>query len=90
MIFIQLDEIAKGHRKGHLFSRGEWIKTQSILESRDNERNTERVQPGIEQFQLRRQPRQLPMLLDAVFCPMPPRRPEIAIAVLDHSGEACT
>src|SRR5258705_766819 len=51
-IFIELDEVAKRHRIGHVLRLRERIQPQCFLESYNQNRNTQRVESRFEQDQV--------------------------------------
>src|ERR1700678_768749 len=64
MILVQLDEVAKGHRKLHVLDGIERVEAERVLETRHDQRKAERVETGLEQLQTVGQLRQFPLLLD--------------------------
>jgi predicted amidohydrolase len=48
-MFVEPDEIAERYRKIHIFRCGEWVAPEFVFETGDDDRETQRVEPRIQQ-----------------------------------------
>jgi hypothetical protein len=62
MIFVKLDEIAKGDGKLDVLADIEWIEAKRFFQTRDDERETQRIESRIQKFEFVRKPRELSLL----------------------------
>src|ERR1022692_1169321 len=63
MAFVQPDKIAEGHGKFHFVRLIEGIESQRVLQARYDQRETERVQPRVQELQVVGQSSELSFLL---------------------------
>lgn len=62
MALVHLDEIAESQAEFDFIRHIERIESQALFQSHDDQRETERVEPRIEQLQIVGQPSQLALL----------------------------
>ncbi len=48
-MFIEPNEITERYRKIRILGRSEWVGPEFVLKSRDDDRETQRIQPRIQQ-----------------------------------------
>ena len=62
-IFVEADEVTERHRKRRVVAGAEGIDAERVLETRDDDREAQRVEPGIEKYEVVRQRRERLLLL---------------------------
>src|SRR5579863_8244881 len=51
-IFVRVDEVSNGNGEGHIGGGTEWVNTQQVFQPSYDDRQAQRIEPGIQERQI--------------------------------------